>query len=317
MSRFLGALHSGRVLLMDGAMGTELQRAGIREGECYELWNLTHPDRVRAIHQAYLDAGAECLLTHTFQANPAVLTRHGQLKQWKAIHQAAFGLAKGVCGPNHFLLADLGPYLWLHAPVELEESYPSLICSLKPDAVLLETMSHQADLLDWIHDRVQHQAETRVPLLFSATYGRDSAGQLGTGGGKNRKPHPPEYFAEWAEWIRERKWNRAVNVAALGVNCGRDIGMDEILEIIRRYRKVTDLPLFARPNAGTPTRIGDRWVYPHTPEKMAARLPELLEAGVTLVGGCCGTTPEHIAAFRPIMDDWNARHGRSQKRQDP
>jgi 5-methyltetrahydrofolate--homocysteine methyltransferase len=83
--------------------------------------------------------------------------------------------------------------------------------------------------------------------------------------------------------------------------------MDEMIEIIRRYRQVTDLPLFARPNAGTPTRAGDRWVYPHTPEQMAARLPELLEAGVNMVGGCCGTTPEHIAAFKPIIDEWNAK----------
>lgn len=70
---------------------------------------------------------------------------------------------------------------------------------------------------------------------------------------------------------------------------------------------MTDLPLFARPNAGTPSRLGDRWVYPHTPHAMAARLSELLEAGVRMIGGCCGTTPEHIAAIRPVIDDWNRR----------
>src|SRR5689334_7322460 len=118
MSRFLEALHSGRVLLMDSAMGTELQRAGILEGECYELWNLTHPDRVRAIHQAYVDAGAECLLTHTFQASPAALARRGLLKQWQAIHQAAFSLARSVCGSQRFLIADVGPYSWLGSPEE-------------------------------------------------------------------------------------------------------------------------------------------------------------------------------------------------------
>jgi methionine synthase I (cobalamin-dependent) len=113
--------------------------------------------------------------------------------------------------------------------------------------------------------------------------------------------HSPEWFAN-----RARDWG----LAALGVNCGRDIGMDEVIEIIRRYRRVTDLPLFARPNAGTPVRQGKRWVYPHTPERMAARLSELLEAGVCMVGGCCGTTPEHIAAFKPIIDEWNERRRR-------
>jgi methionine synthase I (cobalamin-dependent) len=86
--------------------------------------------------------------------------------------------------------------------------------------------------------------------------------------------------------------------------------MRDIVEVLRRYREVTDLPLFARPNAGTPTRVADRWVYPQTPNDMAAYLPRLLETGVAMVGGCCGTTPAHIAAFRPIVDDWNTRHCR-------
>src|SRR5262249_1344370 len=133
------------------------------------------------------------------------------------------------------------------------------------------------------------------PLLLSLTYFRNDAGKLTTYSG-----HAPEWFAERAT---------SYGVSALGVNCGRDIDMDDIIEIIRRYRKVTDLPLFARPNAGTPQQVDGRWVYPHTPEKMAARLPELLEAGVCMVGGCCGTTPKHIAAFRPVVDAWNRQRG--------
>ncbi len=87
----------------------------------------------------------------------------------------------------------------------------------------------------------------------------------------------------------------------VGVNCGWDIDMDDVIEIIRRYRHETDLPLFARPNAGTPIPEGEHRVYPHTPAVMAARLPELLEAGASMVGGCCGTTPEHIAAFQRVL----------------
>src|SRR5229473_582870 len=89
MSRFREALLSGEVLLMDGAMGTELQRAGLREGECAELWNITHADNVRAIHQAYVDAGALCLLTNTFQANPPALAKHGLTEDWESICRAA------------------------------------------------------------------------------------------------------------------------------------------------------------------------------------------------------------------------------------
>src|SRR6266852_2151820 len=99
MSRFLTALHSGRVLLMDGAMGTELQRAGLRHGECGEFWNLSRPDQVRAIHQAYVDAGAECLLTNTFQSNPTALARHGHAEELELINHAAVRLARAAAGP--------------------------------------------------------------------------------------------------------------------------------------------------------------------------------------------------------------------------
>jgi 5-methyltetrahydrofolate--homocysteine methyltransferase len=133
-----------------------------------------------------------------------------------------------------------------------------------------------------------------VPVLLSLTYQRHASGELCT-----RSKHPPEWFAMQA---------KPYGVAALGVNCGRDIGMEDVIDIVRRYRQVTDLPLFARPNAGTPAADGERLIYPHTPEQMAARLPELLEAGASMVGGCCGTTPEHIAAFRPIIDEWNAHN---------
>src|SRR6266540_7472862 len=109
MAHFLDALNSGRVLLMDGAMGTELQRAGLGEGECYELWNLTHPDRVRAIHQAYADAGARVLLTNTFQANPVALGRRGLAEKLMAIVRSALTLTRSACGQDCFVLGDVGP----------------------------------------------------------------------------------------------------------------------------------------------------------------------------------------------------------------
>src|SRR5215470_12064071 len=98
MASLLETLRSGRVLLMDGAMGTELQRAGIGEGECYEVWNLTHPEKVRAIHQAYVDAGAEVLLTNTFQANPSMLSKHGLWERRGELFTAAQALARAAAG---------------------------------------------------------------------------------------------------------------------------------------------------------------------------------------------------------------------------
>src|SRR5438874_4096127 len=103
MSRLLHALKSGRVLLMDGAMGTELQRIGIGEGECYELWNLAHPEKVRAIHQSYVQAGAEVLLTNTFQANPSNLAKYGVPDKLRDIFHAGFKLAERAAEPHTFI----------------------------------------------------------------------------------------------------------------------------------------------------------------------------------------------------------------------
>src|SRR5260370_41064467 len=109
MARFREALQSGRVMLMDGAMGTELQRASLQPGECGEFWNVTEPERVRAVHQAYVDAGAQCLLTNTFQANPTALAKYGKSEHLEAINRSGLELARLVAGPNRFVLADICP----------------------------------------------------------------------------------------------------------------------------------------------------------------------------------------------------------------
>jgi len=298
MSRFLEVLHSGRVLLMDGAMGTQLQLAGLRPGECGEHWNITYPDRVRAIHQAYCDAGAQCLLTNTFQANPTALARYRVQEHLEPICEAALTHARAVQGPAPFVLADIGPLEAdrstdvLDDPNVLRQVAGSLLTA---DALLLETFSDPVALLALPMICGPLRDMSGLPTLLSVTYERREQPQRGVW---SRSGHPPEWFALQADQY---------GVAALGVNCGRDVGLDETLEIVRRYRQVTSLPLFARPNAGTPTLADDRWVYPLTPELLAARVPELLAAGVTMLGGCCGTTPAHIAACQPLVAAWNAR----------
>jgi 5-methyltetrahydrofolate--homocysteine methyltransferase len=287
MSAFLQALHSGRVLLMDGAMGTELQRMGMRPDECGESWNVKRARSVRAVHDSYIAAGAEVLLTNTFQANPSHLARFGLEDHLEEIIGNAVRLARKAAGRERFVLGDIGPITALGNFKDLARVITSLD---GVDGVLFETWSHPCVLpaMEYAFHRV---VEVDTPLLLSLSYHRTPSGRLVTISG-----HSPETFARHAEHH---------GVAALGVNCGRDIDMDDIIEIIRRYRAETDLPLFARPNAGTPTKQGDQWIYPHTPEAMAARLPELLQAGVSMIGGCCGTTSEHIAAFRKVIDAWN------------
>jgi 5-methyltetrahydrofolate--homocysteine methyltransferase len=294
-TRFLDALHSGRVLLMDGAMGTELQRAGMPAGACYEEWNLSHPERVRAIHRAYAEAGAEVLLTNTFQANPPALARHHLAHKIGPMCQASIALAKQAVGPRGFVLGDMTTFAlaknegvrsdflrgWTGADALLVETCVDLIDGLSVPAGLTKLMTSPG--------------RYQFALLLSFTFHRDATGRLETD-----DRFSPQYVAEHV--------NGFAFLAALGVNCGRDISVEDCAEILRCYRSVTDLPLFARPNAGTPTQVDGRWVYPHTPEAMAAKLPLLLEAGAAMVGGCCGTTPEHIAAFRRVVDAWNERN---------
>jgi methionine synthase I (cobalamin-dependent) len=296
MSRFLDALRSGRPLLMDGAMGTELQRAGLATGECGELWNLAHPEVVRAVHQFYADAGAEVHLTNTFQAvrastgwrpgSPAP-TRYDERRALIVLQWTAYALARSACGPDGFVLGDVGSYTAAdtgHEFSDLTLLRPAVQALGPVDGVLLETCSTPRAFRAVA---VCRKLRPELPVLLSLTYHRDAAGDLVTLSG-----HRPEWYAERAA---------GHGVAALGVNCGREVGMDEIIEVTRRYRGANDLPLFARPNAGTPKQVGKGWKYPHTAAKMAARVQELLAAGAVMVGGCCGTGPGHIAAFGRAM----------------
>jgi len=294
MSRLLDALAAGRVLLMDGAMGSELQRAGMPPGACYEHWNLSRPAQVRAIHQAYVTAGAQVLLTNTFQANSTALAKHGLERQLEQILEAGVTLARSVEGATPFVLADVGP-----VPPEVSSRHRVdwrwLECwgaaVGRVDGILLETFSNQ-DAFAAAEFLRECGPVRDIPVLLSFAF---LAGPLDI---QTLAGQTPEEVAAQS--------HRA-GAAALGVNCGREIDMTDVIEIIRRYRQATDLPLFARPNAGTPVSVGGQWVYPIMHERMVSCLPELLAVGITMFGGCCGTTPEHIAACRPLIDQWNAR----------
>lgn len=298
MSRFLQALNSGRVLLMDGAMGTELLRAGLQPGDNSAAWNVLHPERVSAIHNAYRHAGAEVLVTNTFMGNAEeslYATEHAGGMPY-AEYMDIWTKACGLMAPQDvpiFRLISLGPIAG-RSVRSMQREYDGLGYFTHAnlwtgaDAVLLETCSSPrvGYALRHLHRR------WKGPVLLSLAFERNAEGKIVTHSG-----HPPEWFA---------KRTKQYGLDALGVNCGRDIGIEDAIEVIRRFRQETDVPLFARPNAGTPKQVKQRWVYPLTPKALARKLPTLLESGITMVGGCCGTTPKHIAAMRPIIDDWNA-----------
>src|SRR5579871_3821764 len=287
---FLEALRSRRVLLMDGAMGTEMPRRGLRPPSRPDDWNLDQADIVRAIHRSYVDAGARVLLTNTFQLNP--LARRDRPNQALAeMFQAAVANARRVAKRSRYVLIDIGPIMSadnvefgdmaaLDRVLEWAKAAPA-------DGILFETCSSAR-----VRFAIDRARRIGVPILVSLTYRRNATGRFETYDG-----HAPEWFAD-----RARKWG----LDALGVNCGLEISVVDCATIVRQYRVACDVPLFARPNAGTPKRISRRWRYPRTPAAMAAELPHLLEAGATMIGGCCGTTPAHIRAFSQVIEHWNA-----------
>jgi len=278
MNHFINTLRSGKVLLMDGAMGTELLRLQSGPFDCCERANLTDIPLVCDIHHAYLDAGAEVLLTNTFQANPLALARHCLADRFHEIWQSAIEMARAPIGKPHHVLADIGPIERL----TLDVAKDLLAESRHADSVLLETWTSHDDLAMFAAAR----SDTTPPMLVSFTFQRDTHRRLMTFA--NQTPE---------ECARAAVRNGAI---VLGTNCGKVIGTPEMIEIVRRYHDACDLPIFVRMNAGTPTAS----VYPRSPEQMADELPRLLEEGIAMIGGCCGTTPDHIWRMRLVLDTW-------------
>lgn len=280
MTPFLRELRSGRVLLMDGAMGTELARITEAEytGSAYP--DLTEPERVALIHGSYTSASARVILTNTFQINPHVLAERQSAKLHHTLWHSAIASAKIAIPRADFILGDIGP---------LTECTPEIAATLVKecrslDGVMLETWSSTDDLACFA------KARGKLPLLVSFTYRK-----IPRKGWRTFTDVAPEDCAHAA------KKHGAV---AIGVNCGLDLGLKQMREIVKRYHDACELPVFVRPNAGTPTETTKGWAYPRTPEQMADELPPLLDEGIAMVGGCCGTTPEHIRQMAAAIEKW-------------
>jgi methionine synthase I (cobalamin-dependent) len=247
--------------LMDGAMGTCLLPLGL---PCVAQANLSHPDIVRAIHRGYADAGAGVHLTNSFQANPLTLGDRLEETARAAISHARTtrGIVLGSVGPMMAAgqRTDFADRDALHRTLDALDGVDGLLFETCSTASALSAVEYASHRVGWLESR---------PLLLSIAY------RWADGEPRGWHGHAPEFFARHA--IRH-------GVTALGVNCGVGMGLAEVCEVLRRYREETDLPLFARPNAGTPAEF-------------AAALPALVAAGAGMVGGCCGTTEEHVSAM--------------------
>jgi 5-methyltetrahydrofolate--homocysteine methyltransferase len=285
-----------RVLLGDGAMGTQLMIAGLEQGACGEAWNLTHPDRVLAIQQRYVEAGSDCIITNTFGGSRIMLRRHGHADEVTPINRAAVEIVRQAFGDREgYILGDIGPFGGLLEPygdfaeADVRDAFTEqakALVSAGADAIIIETQTS----LEELGLAIEAAQEAGAPCIIgSMAYDATLDGSTF----RTMMGIDPERAAEFMQ-------ERGVHVAAL--NCGTGMDMTRAREAVVRYRSACDLPVMAQPNAGQPKLVNMKVTYDETPEQMVKGVVPLLEAGVNILGACCGSTPQHIRAFREAMD---------------
>jgi methionine synthase I (cobalamin-dependent) len=270
----------GDVQLTDGALGTEYQRLGLPSGMCADVWALEAPHHVYAVTKAYADAGSDAVLTTTFRANAVTLADYGRAADAAAINRAAARIAREAA-PGKLVLGDIGPSgkMLMSGEVgerELEAAFAQQSEALAEsgvNALVLETFSD----LDEAKIALAAARRTGMPVIVSFAFD--------TGRNKDRTMTglTPEQAA--------REMTDA-GACAVGANCGA--GFEGYVEICRRIRAATNLPVWIKPNAGLPEIVNGEITYSATAEQFARYVPRYVEAGANFIGGCCGTNPAFI-----------------------
>lgn len=298
MKKLLQDVIMERPLLGDGAMGTQLMFAGLEQGNCGEAWNLTHPERVLAIQRRYVEAGSDCLITNTFGGSRIMLTRHSEADHVVEVNKAGVEIARQAFGDKEgYVLGDIGPFGGLLKPFgeftesQVQSAFEEQAAALVEggaDAIIIETQTSLEELLIGIKAAQTAGAKCIIgSMAYDVTLdGSTFRTMMGI---------EPERAAEFME-------ENGAHVVAL--NCGTGMEMERARDAVLRYKKVTSLPAMVQPNAGKPQLINMKVVYDETPEQMVKGLVPLLEAGANIVGSCCGSTPDHIRAFRKAMDEF-------------
>ena len=293
MSLFAERLSRAPVLC-DGAMGTLLYARGVFINRCYDELNVSQPEMVAAIHAEYVKAGAEVLETNTFGANHYRLQRHGFESRVEEINRAGVRIARSAAGPDVFVAGSVGPLGLRIEPlgkIAREEARAAFRAQIEVladegvDLILLETFGSIDELQQAI--LAAREAAPGLPVVAEVTIDEDGNALDGA---------EPEAFGV-----------RLTNFGADVIGCNCSVGPAAMLDTIERLRRVTTLPMAAQPNAGMPRSVEGRNIYLCSPEYMASYARKFVAAGVSLIGGCCGTTPEHIKAMKNALRMGEAR----------
>jgi 5-methyltetrahydrofolate--homocysteine methyltransferase len=289
--QWLERVGSGEPVVFDGGYGTMLFAAGLLDGACPELWNDTHPDVVRGIHRAYFEAGSDFVETNTFGGTRLKFGAYKIPERTRELNEKGARLAREVCPPGGWVAGSIGPTSHIVEPYgdvteqELYENFREQAEALAEggvDLFAVETMMYPEETLAAIRackDATGLPVMATMFFMYEELHDRDRT--------------------MWGESPAEVAGKLLAGGAdVVGMNCGR--GPDRAIAIVREMRGVTDAPLVAYPNAGLPITTGDRVAYELDPEPMARDYPALLDAGCTIVGACCGSTPEHIRLIAEV-----------------
>lgn len=300
---FIDRLKAGEVLLSDGAWGTELQKLGLEAGGNPEEWNITNPEKVKQVSESYYQAGADMGLTNTFNGTRFRQKHYGMTERVGEFNQAGAKLAKEVAQKyGGFVVASMGPTgefvepLGLVSEDEMYEAFKEQANAVKAggaDAVVIETIFNLPEM------KIAIRAAKDAGLFVMSTMFFDAKADPATG----EKPKDASFgfatmFGESpAECVEAME---AAGADVIGTNCGN--GIENMVRIVKEMKPIATKPILVHSNAGIPKLVGTKVVYDETPEVMAAKVKALVEAGAQIIGGCCGTSPEHIRRFREELD---------------
>ncbi len=286
MKPFLDRLAAGEVLVSDGAIGTQLIARGMTPGQCPERLNLDDADTLAGIARDYLAAGSELLTTNTFGASVLKLQEYGLEALTEEINQAAVATVRTIAADSAYVSASCGPCGRILEPygdtaeTDVYDGFARQMSALgEADVICIETMSDLREAV--LAVRAARDLLPDTPVMAAMTF----------------DPTPRGYFTIMGNSVSDAAAALAeAGADVVGSNCGN--GIDRMIEIAAAFAASTDLPILVQSNAGQPIVRGGRVTYSESPETFADRAPDLIDAGVAVVGGCCGTTPEHIRALR-------------------